>query len=96
MNEKRTLLGWFEYLDTKGRELTLSEFMAVMLMNTREYARLTLDLVKQQKEATEHVEGMVGTLDDFMARSDPRGYGALAEGRGKPGPMSAGQLPEGS
>lgn len=89
MTDQRTLLAWFEYLDTKGRDLTLSEFMAVMLMNTREYARITMEMVKTQKDATEHLEGMIGTLDETMATTHPV-YAALAEKRSQPTPM----LPE--
>ena len=78
--QRRTLRGWFEYLDTPGRELTESEFMAVMLFNTREYARLTLDLVREQTAATEHLEGMVGALDDMLGQTVP-GYAADGEVR---------------
>jgi predicted lactoylglutathione lyase len=85
--ETRTLVGWFEYLDTKGRELTLSEFMAVMLMNTREYARLTLERVADQKDATEHLEGMVGSLDEYMATNEV--YQAIAAKRSRPAPALA-------
>lgn len=90
VTEKRTLLGWFEYLDLKGRELTLSEFMAVMVMNAREYNRVTMETARQQKEATQHLEGMVGTLDAFLHESDPR-YLKLAERRGAPAPLLPGQ-----
>lgn len=68
---RMTLRGWFEYLDDPKRELTESEFMALMLFNTREYARLTMELVKQQKDATEHVEGMVGAIDAMLSQSNP-------------------------
>jgi hypothetical protein len=63
--QRRTLRGWFEYLDDSKRELTESEFMALMLFNTREYARLTLDLVRDMKNASEHTEGMIGAIDQF-------------------------------
>lgn len=69
--QRRTLRGWFEHLDTPGREFSETEFMMVMLFNIREYARMTLDLVKQQKEATEHLEGMVGAIDEMFSRVDP-------------------------
>lgn len=82
-NDTRTILGWFEYLDDRKREFTLSEFMAVMVFNTREYARLTLELVKDQKEATEHLEGMFGSLDETMAETHPV-YRKIAAQRGRP------------
>ena len=69
--QKRTLRGWFEYLDDPKREMSETEFMMVMLFNTREYARMTLDLVKGQSEATDHIEGMVGAIDDMFSRVDP-------------------------
>jgi predicted lactoylglutathione lyase len=84
MAETRTFIGWLEYLDTKGRELTLSEFMAVMLMNTREYARITMEKVHDQKDATEHLEGMVGSLDEYMATNEV--YQAIAAKRSRPVP----------
>lgn len=89
MTEKRTLLGWLEYLDTKGRELTLAEFMAVMVMNSREYSRIAMQEAHQQREATEHLEGMVGTLDEMLAATHPV-YQQIAAKRSRPVPM----LPE--
>lgn len=89
MTEKRTLLGWFEYLDTPGRELTLAEFMAVMVMNTREYSRLALESARHQKDAAEHLEGMIGTLDETLATTHPV-YSALAQKRGQPVPVLPG------
>lgn len=65
--QRRTLRGWFEYLDMQGRELTLFEFMALMLFNIREYARVTMELTKGAKEAAEHTEGMVGAMDQLAA-----------------------------
>jgi hypothetical protein len=65
--QRRTLRGWFEYLDDSKRELTESEFMALMLFNTREYARVTMELTKGTKEAAEHTEGMVGAIDQLAA-----------------------------
>lgn len=63
--QRRTLLGWFEYLDDPKRELTESEFMALMLFNTREYTRLTMEMTKTTKDAAEHTEGMLGAIDQF-------------------------------
>ncbi len=65
--QKRTLLGWFDYLDAKGRELTLEEFTAVMAFNTREWTRLILEEVRQTRQASEHTEGMVGAIDQLAA-----------------------------
>src|SRR4051812_34118084 len=65
--QRRTIRGWFDYLDDPKRELTESEFMALMLFNTREYARMTLDHVRGMQEAAEHTEGMLGAIDQFAA-----------------------------
>lgn len=86
MTDKRTMLGWWEYLDTQGRELTLSEFMALMVFHEREYARKTMEMTKDQKEAAEHTEGMVGTIDEMLATTHPV-YAALAQKRARPTPM---------
>lgn len=66
--ERRTLLGWFEYLDDPKRELTLSEYMALMLLNQREYARVTMEMVRGIKDAGEHSESMLGALDQLAAQ----------------------------
>jgi hypothetical protein len=63
--------GWFEYLDDQKREMTESEFMALMLFNIREYARVTMDQTIQARQASEHVEGMLGAIDEMLYRSDP-------------------------
>lgn len=65
--QRRTLLGWFEHLDARGRELTLEEFQAVMVFNTREWTRLILEEIRQMRQAAEHTEGMVGAIDQFAA-----------------------------
>jgi hypothetical protein len=80
MATRRTLRGWLDYLDDPKRELTLDEFMAVMAMNTREYARLTLEAVHQNQQATEHLEAIASTLDEIWAMADPR-YAALQDKR---------------
>lgn len=69
--QNKTLRGWFDYLDDPKREYSETGFMMVMLFNIREYARMTLDLVREQKQATEHIEGMVGAIDDMFSRVDP-------------------------
>jgi hypothetical protein len=61
--QRRTLRGWFEHLDDSRRELTESEFMALMLFNIREYARVTMEQTTQARAAAEHTEGMVGAID---------------------------------
>lgn len=81
MSERRTLRGWFDYLDDPRRELTEMEFMAVMLMNSREYLRVLLELTRQSTAAAEHTEGMLGALDQFAA--------GLAERSGLPYATSA-------
>lgn len=65
--QKRTLRGWFDHLDDPKREMDLSEFMALMVFNTREYARMTLEEARQSRQAAEHTEGMLGALDQFAA-----------------------------
>lgn len=72
MMQKRTMRGWFEYLDDVKRELDLSEFMALMLMNTREYTRLAMESGEQARQAAEHTEGMLGALDLFAAEMAAR------------------------
>lgn len=86
MTDKRTFLAWFEYLDTPGRELNLSEFMALLLAQSREFNRVTMEQAKQQREATEHLEGMIGTLDEFIAAVNPV-HRRLAAKRGAMVPM---------
>lgn len=66
--DRRTLREWFAYLDSTERELTLTEFMAVMTFNSREYARQTLDLVRAIQIAGEHSESMLGALDQLAER----------------------------
>jgi hypothetical protein len=65
--QRRTLREWMAYLDNTQRELTLTEFMAVMLFNDREYTRLLLEEIRQSRQAAEHTEGMLGALDVFAA-----------------------------
>jgi hypothetical protein len=99
MPTRKTLRGWWDYLDDPKRELTLEEFVAVMSMNAREYARLALESVASSRQAIEHVESMVGTLDAVMAMRDPL-YGELGAKRGemvpalgRPVPASNGNAP---
>lgn len=65
---RRTLRGWFEYLDDPKREISLFEFAALMLFNIREYSRITMEQTKQAREASEHTESIVGAMDELLAR----------------------------
>lgn len=73
--EKRTVKGWAHFLESPDAQLTLSEFMALCLLHIREN-------VKDAREGTQHLEGMVGTLDKFMATSSPH-YASLAKRGGR-------------
>lgn len=66
--ERRTLREWMVYLDSVERELTLNEFMAVMLFNQREYVRIMLEMVRELQNATEHSEAVLGALDQLAER----------------------------
>jgi hypothetical protein len=73
--ERRTVAQWVHYLEAPEAQLTITEFMALSLVHIREN-------VKDARLGIEHLEGMLGTLDAFLAGTDPR-YGVLANGRGK-------------
>lgn len=81
--ERRTVRQWVRYLDDPDAELTLSELMALCLIHLRENG-------KDARLGTEHIEGMVGTLDAMLAETNPT-YAALAERRARPAPMLPGQ-----
>lgn len=66
--EKRTLREWMVHLDSVERELTLTEFMAVMLFNEREYVRIMLEIVRELKDASEHSEAVLGAIDHLAQR----------------------------
>lgn len=66
--DKRTLREWMVYLDSTERELTLTEFMAVMLFNSREYTRIMLEIVRELKNASEHSEAVLGAIDLLAER----------------------------
>lgn len=66
-----------------SRPMTLLEVLVLTLAHTREN-------VKDARMGTQHLEGMVGTLDEFLARMNPETYGLLAAKRARPTPM----LPE--
>jgi hypothetical protein len=83
--ERRTVAQWVHYLEAPDAQLTISELMALTLIHIREN-------VKDARLGTEHLEGMLGTLDEFLARTDPR-YGALANGRARPVPIEQPKIP---
>ena len=74
--ERRTIAGWCHQLNAPGAELTLSEFMARCLLDIREN-------LLNARLATEHVEGMLGSLDHFMAEQNGA-YHAITAARSRP------------
>jgi len=87
MVEKRTVEQWVYELERPGAELTLSELMALTLLHIREN-------VKDARLGTQHLEGMLGTLDEMLAATHPV-YGALAAKRAAPVPVLPGSQPDG-
>jgi len=84
--EKRTLREWMVYLDSIERELTLTEFMAVMVFNQREYTRIMLEIVRELKNGAEHSEAVLGALDELaerIARSSGLPYAASHDERAR-------------
>lgn len=84
--DRMTVKQWVHHLEAPDAQLTLSEFMALCLVHIREN-------VKDNRMGTQHIEGMVGTLDELLHATSPL-YRQLADKRAKPAPMSAGVLPE--
>lgn len=78
--ERRTIREWFAYLDSTEKQITLTEFMALMLFNQREYLRLMVEMVRELDNRAEHTEAVLGALDQFAER--------LATGSGLPYPSS--------
>lgn len=74
--ERKTVAQWVYSLEAPDAQLTLSEFMALCLLHIREN-------VKDAREGTQHLEGMVGTLDEFLAGSSAP-YRAVADRRAAP------------
>ena len=84
--ERRTIKGWVHKLTEPDAELTLSELMARCLLDIRDNTLLG-------REAAEHTEGMLGAVDDWLARlaelnglpyaSDPESRAALHAARRK-------------
>ena len=58
---RRTIKRWLYHLEAPDAELTLDELAVLSLLHIREN---TL----QARQATEHTEGMVGAMDDLLAR----------------------------
>jgi len=56
------------YLDSTERELTLTEFMAVMVFNEREYVRIMVEMVREMRNAGEHSEAVLGAIDELAQR----------------------------
>lgn len=58
--ERRTVKAWVHHLGAPDAELTLLELMAWCLVSIRDNALL-------EREATEHTEGMISSLDVLAA-----------------------------
>jgi hypothetical protein len=58
---RRTIRRWLHELEAPDAQLTLDELSALCLLHIREN---TL----QARQAAEHTEGMVGAVDDLLAR----------------------------
>lgn len=86
MADRMTVKQWVHYLEAPDAQLTLSELMALCLLHIREN-------VKDARLGTEHLEGMIGTLDAMLAETHPV-YSALAAKRGAaPVPLQNGTQP---
>lgn len=86
--ERRTVAAWVHHLEAPDAQLTLSEFMALCLLHIREN-------VKDGRLGTQHLEGMIGSLDEWLATGNPH-YQQIAEKRARPvvPSDSRGMLPE--
>jgi hypothetical protein len=62
--ERRTREQWVHELSRPGAALTITELLALCLMELRDNALLA-------RLATEHLEGMVGAVDEMCSRMDP-------------------------
>lgn len=76
--DRMTVAQWVHYLEGPDVQLTLSEFMALCLLHIREN-------VKDARLGTQHLEGIVGTLDEWLADSNSI-YHAIAAKRSRPAP----------
>jgi hypothetical protein len=61
--ETRTVAGWCHHLNAPDARLTITELMAKCLVDIR-------DNMVISRLATEHVEGMLGAIDDMCSRMD--------------------------
>jgi hypothetical protein len=68
-SEKKTPAEWREHLARENTPITLEEYMVGIL--ARMYA-----CVLNETEAMQHVEGMVGAIDESFARHDPEYAGS--------------------
>lgn len=78
------LMAPLEERSKKGQPMSALDLLILTLIHIRENG-------KDARLATEHIEGMVGSLDEFLASTNEV-YQALASQRTKPAP---GVLPEG-
>jgi hypothetical protein len=62
--ERKTREQWVHDLIRPGAELTLTEVMALCLIEMRDQAVLT-------RAGVDHLEGMIGAIDELCARADP-------------------------
>lgn len=83
--ERRSVKGWVHHLTAPDALLTLEELQTLAIIEMR-------DNVMKGREATEHVEGMIGSLDGWLAERDP-GYRAVAARRSRPAEMLPGGQP---
>jgi len=61
--ERRTVAAWCHYLNGPDAEYTVTELMAKCLVDIRDNLVLS-------RLATEHVEGMLGAIDEMCSRMD--------------------------
>jgi hypothetical protein len=83
--DTRTFGGWVHYLQAPDAQLTLTEFMALCLLHIRENGL-------EEREAVQHLEGMIGTVEEVMDATNPL-YRELAAKRGQAIAASNGRLP---
>jgi len=80
--EQHSHTGWYEALARKAKaeELTLMETMALCLHNIQNHIVFQAEHVRDSSQAMQHVEGMVGAIDEMFSRLDP-GYAASGKVR---------------
>ena len=67
--KKKTPAEWKDYLTRESSPLTLEEYIGGILL------RLAYHLM-ESSQALQHLEGMVGAIDDAVDRSDPEYAGS--------------------